>query len=731
MSAPNTWRIRHLHLIGYLVIFLVILSFTSIFGDFLLQKPEFYPNWDPRNWYRLAGLARALVAGESGSWGPFWATMQEQYNALIALPLAPALIAFGQSYYVYGMAVAVIYGSAASLAVGIVTVIILAGYRPWIICLTFAATALVAATRSALWWNVIWYYPDVGDAFVFALWVIGAMLLLRHPSWVRTTALTVLTVAVLVFRRHLVFAWAVGGIGFVTSSAIQNVVDRSPSDRPERRSHLRFDVWKIGALATSAIFGLAITVALLPQFARGMASIIIRHAYTEFELSPSDVVVAMLGVMGAIPLGLSAAGYVAGAMVFRRRRFEIIALGIGGAVYLLLWVVQIRQVGPQGWIVPSIFYLPIGIGLGVAALAEKLSGRIHLTALGGAFLLLLLSAGRLVDGALSKIMDIGNPPDPPVFQGRVAKLSFHHGMAGSFKEVLARMKIEGFLPRTVFVDASSAVFNQASLQSAAETLLGNLAQSYLFETVPDLDARDRLPVGELMNADFVLVAAPLQTALPSGFDGLAAVRDMFSEHRLAALDFERLGEPVAFPGASLSGAPYKTLAHNPPFQVSIYKRFRETDERTALATIEALRSSVPNRGYGQPSWIEISRPRRGQPFEAWGKGDVLAYNRVKADGWPARYMSYDEPPLGLTELRGTGRTSCPRGALLTLRVVTSDNPSSDVAATALLAQGDVQQPFALTAHVPTSGSRLELNIDPVSAATPCDVRLTFYPGTLW
>jgi hypothetical protein len=730
--VSNARQISYRILLAYFVVSFAILAFTWVFGDFLLRASEFYPNWDPRNWYRLAGLARALLAGEPNSWTPFWATLQEQYNALITLPLAPALIGFGQSYYVYGMAVAVIYGTATSLAVGTVAVVILAGYRPGVIVWTFAAAALVTATRSAVWWNVIWYYPDVGNVFVIALWVIGAILILRHPTWLAIGTLVVLTVVVLAFRRHLVFAWGVAGIGLFISTVIECWIDWKTSDRREGRRKLRAGARRIGALAASAIFGLGITLALVPQFVRGMASIIIHHAYSDFEVSPTDVVVAMLGVMGVIPVVLSAVGYVASAIVFKRRRYEIIALGLGAGSYIVLWVALIRQVGPQGWIVPGAFFLPIGIGLGVGALAEKFSGLARVTALGTAFLVLSVSTGRLVDGAVSGIMDIGNPPQPPLLQGRVAKLSLHHGMERSFKEVLARMEIKGPPPRTVFVVWSSGTWNEASLQSAAEALLGNLAKSYFFLPGPAMDARDRLPVSEIMDADFVLVDDT--RSWPTGTKGFEMVRDIFFEHQAGALDFERMGEPVPFPASSIAGYTYRTYKSQddiPPFRVSVYKRVRESDDRTAVATIDVLRSAVPTRGYGQPSWIEISRPRRGEPFQAWGKGDVLAYTRVKGDGWPARFVSYDEPLLGQRELRGVGATNCPQGAFLTLHVVTSEDTPPEALAKAFIAQGDAQQSFSLAAAVPTSGSRLELEIDPPVAETPCDVKLTFTPGTLW
>jgi hypothetical protein len=686
------------------------------FGDFLLRAPEVYPLWDQRLYYRLAQVARALLSGEPNSWAPFLATLAREYNALFGLPLALPLTAFGESYYVYGMAVAVIYGTAASLAVGAIEVVILSGYRASVIYPAFAAAAFVTATRSAVWFAVIWYYPDVGDALVLALWVIGAILLLRRPNGLRTGVLVVLTITALAFRRHLLFPWTALGVGLAISAAIECWVDWRKSDPRERRTRLHVGVLRIGTLAASAIVALGIPFILMPGPFLREASIAVYNAYRDFELSPTEVVVAMLGVTGIIPVALSAAGYVAGAIVFRSRRFEIVGLGFGAVGHILLWILVARQVGPQYWIAPGALFLPIGIGLGIGALAEKLRGRTLAAALGSAFLLIFLSAGRLVYGAVSGVIEpplavICQPCQPitsSLLQGRVTKPSLHRGMEGPLREVFARMEIEGPKPRTVFVVASSVAFNEVLLQSAAETLLGDLANSYTFQEVRASDARDRIPVSEIMNADFVLVADPLQTQFrPTGTKGLASIRDMFSDHSRAALDFERMGEPVAFPG----------------FSVSIYKRVRESDDRVALATIEALRAAVPSRGYAQPSWIEIGRPRQGDRVELWRTDGVLARNRITGDGWPARYLSYDEMPVGSVDLGGVGSTNCPRGVVLTLRGVTPGGAGTVALATSFVAQGAVQQPISLATATPGLGSHFELELNPPSAETPCDVTL--------
>jgi hypothetical protein len=713
---PRRVEIKYIDILGHLGIPLVIVTYIWFFGHFLLRAPGVYPLWDQQTYFRLARIAAALLSGEPNSWAPFRATLPSEYNALFALPLAPALMAFGESYYVYGMAVALIYGTAASLAVGAILVVILAGYRPSVIFPTFAAAAFVTVTRSAVWFAVIWYYPDVGDALVLALWVIGAILLLRRPTWLRTGALGLLTVAVLLFRRHLLFPWSALGIGLAISAAIECWVDWRSTDPRERRMRLRVGALRIGALAASAIIALGIILILIPSHVQNMVSVAVHHAYSDFERSPTEVVVAMLGVMGIAPVVLSAAGYVAGAIVFRSRRLEIVGLGLGAVGHIVLWLFVLRQVGPQYWIVPGALFLPVGIGLGVGALAETLRGRTLKAALGTAFLLLIFSAGRLVYGAVWGVteppLEIICQPCKPVtnslLQGRVTKISLHRGMEGPLKEVFTRIDVEGPKPRMIFVVAGSVAFNEALLQSAAEALLGPLAKSYLFHWVPVSDARDRLAVSELMDADYVLVADPLQTQFkPTSSKGLARVRDMFSDHSFAALDFERLGEAVAFRG----------------FSVSIYKRVRESNDVVALATIEALQSAVPRRGEGQPSWIETGRPRRGQWVEVRREGDLVANNRITGDGWPAQYLSYDEMPVGMIDLKGVGTTNCLQGALLTLGVVTPGGAGGGAPASRFLVQGAVQQPVSLVTAVPSLGSHLKLEINPPSAEMPCDVTL--------
>jgi hypothetical protein len=243
--------------VGYFVTAAVIAAFIWLFADLLLQAPEFYPSMDQRNFHNLARVAQskvqAILAGEPNSrtlsgWG-----FASQYSMLFALPLAPALMVFGESWYIYGMAVALIYGTTATLAVGAIAVVLLTGYRPSIVYLTFAATAFVAVTRSVGWYSTILYYPDIGDAFVLALWLLGAIVMLRRPAWLRAGVLVLLTVALILFRRHLLFAWGAVGIGLTISAALEGWAAWRKSDPREKRSILHAGSLRIGHLAASAI----------------------------------------------------------------------------------------------------------------------------------------------------------------------------------------------------------------------------------------------------------------------------------------------------------------------------------------------------------------------------------------------------------------------------------------------------------------------------------------------
>jgi hypothetical protein len=711
MNSMRVWKGCSLP-VAYCTTVVVIVTFTWVFADLLLRAPEFFPAWDQRNFYELAKLAQSrvgsILAGEPNSWSLAGWGFAHQYNLLFALPLVPVFTEFGQSWYIYGMAIAVIYGTAATLSVGLIPVVLLANYRPSIVCLTFVFTAVVAATRSAGWYSTIYYYPDIGDAFFLSIWLIGALLLLRRPGWWRTGMLVLLTVAVILFRRALLFAWGALGIGLAIAVAIQFWIDWRKGDLHEKHLQLRAGASRIGYLAASAIIALGILAIPSRSFLKEMLSIVMDNAYADYAHAPKVILDAMLSVMGIIPLGLSAVGYVAGATVFRHRRFEIIGLGLAAVLNMISWVVILRHWSPQNFVVPGVLFLPLGIGLGVGALAEKLRGRKLGAVLGTASLLLLLSAGRLVDGAVSRIMEVGDLSSLPLLQGQVAAVALHRGMERPCKEMFARLEIAGPQPRKVLVVASSVVLNDAVVQSAAEALLGDMAKSYLFLAAPAIDRKDKLMVTELMDADYVLVGNPLQTHLPTGFDGLRVVRDMFVNHEAAAVDFQSLGEPVAFPG----------------FSVSIYRRVRESNEWTALATLDALQAVVAQRGYRQPSWIEIGRLGRGESGAEAPNDAIVAHNRLLGEGWPARYLSYDKMPKGDSiELRGVGETTCPQGTLLTLRAMTPSGAGPNGVATALLPYRTARQPFTLATTASVSGLHLELEINPPSAKAPCDVKL--------
>src|SRR5215510_7966880 len=97
---------------GYFATAVVVVAFIWLFADLLLRSPEFYPAWDQRNFYDLARGAlskvQSIIAGEPNSWSLAGWGFASQYNMLFAIPLTPVFSAFGESWYVYGMAIAVI-----------------------------------------------------------------------------------------------------------------------------------------------------------------------------------------------------------------------------------------------------------------------------------------------------------------------------------------------------------------------------------------------------------------------------------------------------------------------------------------------------------------------------------------------------------------------------------------------------------------------------------------------
>ena len=157
---------------------------------------------------------RGLCSLENQILGPSfsrqWQDLTIPYSACHWLHF---LIFFGQSMYAYAMTVSLVYGTAAYISVGCLVALVLSDRPRLTVFAAFAATAVVAATRTAGWLSTRQHYPDIGNALVLSLWLIAAILLLRRPTALKIGTLVFLTFAVLLFRRHLLFAWGAAGLG--------------------------------------------------------------------------------------------------------------------------------------------------------------------------------------------------------------------------------------------------------------------------------------------------------------------------------------------------------------------------------------------------------------------------------------------------------------------------------------------------------------------------------------
>ena len=130
-------------------------------------------------------------------------------------------------------------------------------------------------------------------------------------------------------------------------------------------------------------------------------------------------------------------------------------------------------------------------------------------------MILALEGGRVIRAAAVGVEEASSvmaghhtaAAEPHLLQPRLAALSIHAGMAMPLKEVFTRMS-SGPRPTNVVVVGNSILMNEAVLQSAAEKLLGNDAKFFIVPFVPSVDLRDRLPLTEIMDADFVVTTDP-------------------------------------------------------------------------------------------------------------------------------------------------------------------------------------------------------------------------------
>ena len=142
----------------------------------------------------------------------------------------------------------------------------------------------------------------------------------------------------------------------------------------------------------------------------------------------------------------------------------------------------------------------------------------------------------------------------------------------------------------VYVAASSSCINPDILRQADIAAGGNRQGRLNVLSVPLVDSDGYYPLGELLNARYVVMAEPFQHHLPEREQDLVrSVYDLFHQGRAVAQDFEALSTRYALTGCT----------------ASIYRRRRPTIVPVALETLRYMAETTETPPGMQPDWVVL------------------------------------------------------------------------------------------------------------------------------
>jgi hypothetical protein len=154
---------------------------------------------------------------------------------------------------------------------------------------------------------------------------------------------------------------------------------------------------------------------------------------------------------------------------------------------------------------------------------------------------------------------------------------------------------------------------------------------------PTVDSLGYFPLGELLEARFIVLAQPFQHHLaPESQRLVRAVYDAFLDHREVGRDFTEY--PALYDLELCTGY--------------IYERRRPTSRATALATLDMMMRAIPKRPGMQPDWSVVDHL-----FPSWlvrnadGSARWTAHPAIRSrEPWTT--LATIDPPADRSEISG-------------------------------------------------------------------------------
>ena len=542
--------------------------------DYLAEERVFY-FWDSRFYHDLALAAwQAYRQSWTAWWAHLQASMAGDYNALFSVPLMPLFQSFGDSRTVYILGLLAWYLLPAALCVGWLA----ARLSPdrWLLVGWLAGLAMLA--QPSLWFLTMVGLPGAGAVLLLGL---AAAACLADPGlrrWSTPLWVGLFTALAILFRRHYGYA---GVALYLAMGMVALAVRLGESVCPPRRILLDL----CGRLGLAVLVLLGVMLALAPGFTREALTTDYGALYAGYQFQPLAVLGRWREAHGDLLLGLGALGIGMALWQGRLRPAAGALLGLWVLLWGLQWALLVRQIG-----VPHVVHvLPLvsslGLGMGAVAAWQRRWSRPLAVA--------MVAVPAL---ALGFLFGTSALESRGTLFGQVPRPAQLH--AADYQQYLA---LGNYLQAELggqagYVAASSEFLNESLLESVLGRVVTAAPAPRILPTA-HLDSRDWVPLAQLLEARWVLVATPPTLHLaPTAQTLITTTVDLFEGNRALARDFRVLSPDFEFAD----------------FTARIYRRERPTLAPRALRTLRFYQRHLPAPPGIQGEWVALDNDIRVQ-----------------------------------------------------------------------------------------------------------------------
>jgi hypothetical protein len=562
---------------GSLVVILII-TIVAVTSLYVSSEHTFYSS----DYAGYQNITQSVVAGYRASLrsaiGAIVGSIEAEYNALFTIPLIPFVLFFGESRIVYEISLAVVYLLPFTLVVAAIAVQLIP-VQPRAV---FWSTVAVILLTPIAWVPTLRGYPDTGGALLICagIWAYLRDSKLNHRWQILFIGLA--TASSMLFRRHFAYA----AIALFAAMVLHTLVRFAGQFRQKPRPSFQDLTTSSLRLGFTALVTLLALLVIGRSFLyRGLTTnyIALYAAYMEPPLAVLEWYAAAYGwaALAAAALGIII-GVRSGIVNRQAAAFIVIFTGFS----LLEWLLVVRQPGEQY----TMHFTPI-VALGLVALVSTILFRLNSSTRAIALCGFFLYMGTNMVIGLTRLELLTERPIRSLFARKESPLRRNDvpevaRLVSYLREVAAHNE-------HIYVAASSAILTRSLLSTAERALYGWNSARLKFLFAPQIDSRDSWPLEMMLQAQYVVVAHPVQHHL--GVEKQRVVKvvyDLFTDSQAMAQDFVRLP---------------KTFLLEEGTVVSIYQRTRPTSLKTALGTLRFMENNLQSRPGGQLDWMVISQ----------------------------------------------------------------------------------------------------------------------------